>query len=238
MQRLHCFSTSKHLLDAPRSSVLGPSFQLLQDLLQIYKPPTPKEAVMKALPSARVYSHPKKLAQQTHPVSSSSFCFKHVLVVLGAVVLWTKCRLAINMLLVHEVRWSIKITWEAWNCRITHHIHSLDILSFLTLPDLKKRGKVFSSCFFVLLSPCAMSNMFTHITCGHHSLCQLLLCFCLCTGPWWHLSRVLGCRPDICCYLPTAKAPKTRPWYVTSSGSNDHSSLEKTRLKLIPKLKG
>ena len=141
MQRLHCFSTSKHLLDAPRSSVLGPSFQLLQDLLQIYKPPTPKEAVMKALPSARVYSHPKKLAQQTHPVSSSSFCFKHVLVVLGAVVLWTKCRLAINMLLVHEVRWSIKITWEAWNCRITHHIHSLDILSFLTLPDLKNAAK-------------------------------------------------------------------------------------------------
>lgn len=219
MQRLHCFSTSKHLLDAPRSSVLGPSFQLLQDLLQIYKPSTPKQAVMKALsdnlPSARVFSDPPKLAQQTHPVSSSSFCFKHVLAALGAVVLWTKCENVINMLLVHEVRWSIKITWEAWNCRITHHIHSLDILSFLTLPDLGKKEPRESVLIlflgFAFSPPCAMSNMFTHITCGHHSLCHLLLRFCLCTGPWWHLSRVLGCRPDICCYLPTAKAPKTRP---------------------------
>ena len=167
MQRLHCFSTSKHLLDAPRSSVLGPSLQLLQDLLQIYQPPTRKQAVMKALsdnlPSAHVYSDPPRLAQQTLPVSSSS----------------------------------------------------LDILSFLTLPDLGKeeprQSVVIQSLGFAFSPPCAMSNMFTHITCGHHSLCQLLLCFCLCTGPWWHLSRVLGCRPDICCYLPTAKAPKTRP---------------------------
>lgn len=91
MQRLHCFSTSKHLLDAPRSSVLGPSFQLLQDLLQIYKPPTRKQAVMKALSDSLPSAHVYLVTPQNWPSKRTPFQ-------------GTKCELAINMLLVHEVR--------------------------------------------------------------------------------------------------------------------------------------
>ena len=81
-----------------------------------------------------------------------------------------------------------EITWKAWNCRITHHIHSLDLLSFLTLPDLGRKEPRQSVLIlflgFAFSPPGAMSNMFTHITCGHRTLVAPLQSTWL---PPWHL---------------------------------------------------